>query len=558
MTAPGPELELKHALDAFRADLVLENARCYTMNPSQPVAEAVAVTGGRITAVGERRTIDQFCGPDTRRIDLGGRTLLPGFVESHNHVSAYSHIVLQVDCMPRTTQSIAQIVERVAERVRTQPPGTWIEGYGYDNSALEEQRFVTRHDLDAVSPDHPVHLWHISGHFTTLNSCALKLCGIDRDTPDPEGGKIVRDENGEPTGVLEEMPAMLIPLRLIPQKTEDEKVEGLRIVSDEYVAAGVTSTHDANLGVYGGLGELNAFRRAQAEKKFRPRVYALVWTVLEKFRDAGVDLDEMHFSSGAGDEWLKLGAIKLFVDGSIPGLTAALTEPYHCDPEEKGFLIFSPEQLHEIVSRYHDAGFQIAFHANGDHCIGTVIEAVAEALERTPRADHRHRIEHLPMASEAHLDRMAEIGMTTTFYTAQIYGWGDRQRERFLGPERAERLYPTKSALDRGIPFGLHGDCPVTPISPLHCLYTAVARETSGGHILGPDQRIDVDTALRALTIDGAYLAFEENIKGSIERGKLADFVVLSEDPHDLEPTELQRLEVDMTIIDGEVVYERS
>ena len=419
-----------------------------------------------------------------------------------------------------------------------------------------KQRWINRWELDEVAPDHPVHLWHISGHFTAVNSKALEMAGIDRNTPNPEGGEIVRDENGEATGILAEPPAGLMALRLIPPKTVDQVADGLGMVSDEYVAAGVTSTHDANMGVWGGLSELEAFERAISSGKFKPRVYALMWTMLEGLQENGVDLDELGICTGLGDDRLRLGGVKIFADGSIPGLTAALKEPYLSDPDNKGYLIIEQEALNEIVLRYHRAGFQIAIHANGDLCIETTINAYEHALKEAPRKDHRHRIEHLPMASDDDLRRMADLGIVTTFYTAQIWGWGDRQREKFLGAERAERLYPTKTAQDLGIPFGLHGDCPVTPISPLHCLYTAVARETSSGHILGPDQRIDVHTGLKALTIDGAYLAFEENIKGSIEVGKLGDFVSLSEDPYQMAPTDLKNLEVEMTVIDGEVVYQ--
>ncbi len=555
MTTAMQRDELRNRFADFSAELALVNANGITMNPAQPRVQAVAVRNGRIIAAGDERSVRQCCGVSTRIVDLGGRTLLPGFVESHNHVSAYSHTILQIDCTSAANDSIADICDKVAERARNQPPGTWILGYGFDNTLLAEQRFPNRHDLDAAAPDHPVHLWHISGHFTSVNSRALELAGIDRDTKNPEGGEIVRDDDGTPNGVLAEPPAQLLVLRLVPDVTIDDAVEGLRKVSDEYVRAGVTSAHDANLGVWGGLSEIDAFRKARIEGQFKPRIYALIWTVLEDFLDNGVKLDDLGIRTGCGDDWLRIGGVKIFADGSIPGLTAALSEPYHCAPDTTGDLIFSPQELENRFRRYHEAGFQIAVHANGDRCIQTVIDAFEAVLESSPRDDHRHRIEHLPMASDEHLERMAKLGLVTTFYTSQIYGWGDRQREKFLGPERAERLYPARAARDLGIRFGLHGDCPVTPISPLMSFFTAVARETQSGHILGPEQRISVHDGLRALTIDAAYLGFEENIKGSIEHGKLADFVVLSADPYSLQPSELRSLEVEQTVIGGEFVY---
>lgn len=556
MISDADRPRLQQRLGDFGADLAILNANVITMNPAQPRAEAVAVRNGRIVAVGGNEIVRQRCGARTELVDLGGKTLLPGFVESHNHVSAYSHIVLQIDCTPRTCKSIDDILKQVKARADSQPPGTWIDGYGFDNTALVEQRWITRWELDEVAPDHPVHLWHISGHFTAVNSKALEMANIDRNTPNPDGGEIVRGEDGEATGILAEPPAQLLVLRLIPDKTLEESVRGLGIVSDEYVAAGVTSAHDANMGVWGGLSELQAYERAIAEGTFKPRIYALMWTMLEDLRDHGADLADLGICTGLGDDRFRLGGVKIFADGSIPGLTAALKKPYLADPDNKGYLIFQQEELDEIVLRYHEAGFQLAIHANGDLCIETTINAFENALKKAPRPDHRHRIEHLPMASDEDVRRMADLGIVTTFYTAQIWGWGDRQREKFLGPERAERLYPTQTAKQEGIRFGLHGDCPVTPISPLHCLYTAVARETSSGHILGPEQRIDVHDALKALTIDGAYLAFEENEKGSIEIGKMADFVSLSENPYEMEPTALKDLAVEMTIIDGELVYQ--
>jgi len=538
--------------------MALINGTVITMNSRLPRVQAVAVKHGKIVGLGTTEQIRHFCGPDSLIIDLAGKTLLPGFVESHSHVSANARIVLQVDCTPGANDSIDDILNKIRQRAAEQPKGTWIEGYGFDNMLLAEKRFPNRWDLDKAAPDHPVHLWHVSGHFTSVNSLALRMAEISRDTPDPEGGEIIRDESGEPTGVLAEPPAGLLVLRLIPQKTREEVAKGLKIVSDQYVRAGVTSAHDANLGVWGGESELQAFNYAYAEGMFAPRIYAFIWTVLEDFNKNGVELVDIGICTGSGSEWFRIGAVKLFADGSIPGLTAAVSEPYLSDPSKKGYLIFEPDKLNDLVLRYHRAGFQLAIHGNGDYCIGVIIDAIEAALKACPREDHRHRIEHCALATDEQLQRMAELGIVTTFYTPQIYGWGDRMREVLLGPERAARLFPVRSAAEKGIVFGLHGDCPVTPISPISCLYTACARQTKSGHVLGEDQRITIDAALKALTIDGAYLAFEENIKGSVEIGKLADFVALSADPYTLKPEELKDLEIEMTIIDGKVVYQKN
>jgi predicted amidohydrolase YtcJ len=516
----------------------------------------VAVKGGKIVGVGSNSEIKQYCNPKTESIDLKGKILLPGFVESHNHTSAYSHTILQLDCSSNANKSIDDILAKVKAKAESIPKGTWIEGYGYNHTLLAEKRHINRWDLDKVATEHPVHLWHISGHFTAVNSLALKMAGITKDTPDPEGGTIFREENGEPNGVVAEPAAQLPLLKLIPPKTVDELAEGLGRVNDEYVKAGVTSTHDANLGVFGGLSELQVLERARERGLFHPRMYALLWyTMLEDLLKQGVAINDIGICTGCGDEWLKAGGVKIWADGSLPGKTCAVFEPFLDDPKDTGHLNHTQEELNELVLKYHKAGFQLAIHGNGDRAIDVILNAYEAALAAYPRSNHRHRIEHASMATEDQLKRMARSGVVATFMTPNIPGVGDRLRDTILGPERASRIFPTKSALNHGIIFGLHGDCPVYPISPIMCLHTAVNRETSSGKILGEDQRIVVEEALKALTIDGAYIAFEEHTKGSIEIGKLADFVALSTDPFKVKPAELKDLQVELTIIDGKIVY---
>lgn len=544
-------------LARFGADVVLVNANVITMDPARPRAEAVAVKAGRIVAVGKVGEVTQAATAATRVLDLDGRTLLPGFIDSHTHVSAWSHTIRQVDGTSAVNRTIGDILDKVAERAAAQPPGTWIEGYGYDHTTLEEKRHLTRWDLDTVTPDHPVHFWHISGHFTAVNSKALEIAGITADTPDPDGGVIYRDENGEPNGLLGETGIQVPVLHLIPPKPVEERARGLKLVNDEYVKAGVTSVHDANLGVFGGLDELEAHRHARDVGDLRVRVYALLWfDMLEGLLAAGVPLGDVGIRTGSGDEWFRLGGVKIWADGSGPGRTAALAEPYLGEPVTRGALNHSQERLDALVARYHDAGFQLAIHANGERGIDAVISAYEAAQAANPRPDARHRIEHLSLPTDDHLDRMAAAGILTTFYSAQIYGWGDRHRDLNLGRERASRLFPARSAADRGIVFGGHCDSPVIPPLPLMAICAAVTRETTGGDVLGADQRLTVDEALQSWTLGGAYIAFEEHTKGSIETGKLADFVALSGDPRDVEPSAIRDLEVEMTMIGGEIVYQ--
>jgi predicted amidohydrolase YtcJ len=299
------------------------------------------------------------------------------------------------------------------------------------------------------------------------------------------------------------------------------------------------------------------YEKARSQGDFALRIYAFIYfPMLENLLNEGIDINDIGICTGTGDEWFRVGAAKIIQDGSIQGLTAAVSEPYHCDPSRTGALIHSQEKLNELVLKYHKAGFQIAIHGNGDRGIESALQAYESALSTHPRINHRHRIEHCQMATEDQLQRMAKSGVVASFFSPHVYYWGDGHRDSFIGPQRAARIDPLKSALDKGITFGLHEDCPVVPISPLMCISSAVSRETKSGQILGQEQKISVEEAIKAMTINGAYLAFEENIKGSIEIGKLADFAAISADPFQVNPAEIKDLQVELTIIGGKVVYQ--
>ena len=547
---------LRERLFAMSADLALFNGNVITINQKQPRAEAVAVKGGKIIGVGRNSEIKQYCGPKTETLDLKGKTLLPGFIDSHSHMIISGTALLGVDCGINTNKSINDILVKVKERAETLPKGAWIEGSGYDDTLMAEKRHPNRWDLDKVAPDHLVVIHHISGHLSAVNSRALALAGISKDTPDPEGGEIFRDERGEPIGVLAEPPAQILVRRLIPPKTVDDLLKGLQLANAKYVEAGVTTTNDG--GMHDDIGLL-VYEKAHSSSSISIRAYANSWTdELEEILEEGQGIDKLGICSGCGDEWVKMGAAKITQDGSIQGLTGALLEPYVCDPSRTGILIHPQEELDEMVLKYHKAGFQVQIHGNGDRAIESILLAYERALAAYPRSDHRHHIIHCQMVSEDQLRRMAKLGVVANFFPVHVYYWGDRHRDLFIGPQRAARIDPLKSALNHGVIFGLHTDYPVTPISPLWDLYSAVARETRDGQILGKDQAISVEEALKALTINAAYLIFEEHIKGSIEIGKLADFVVISADPFQIAPSDLKGLQVELTIVGGKTVYQGS
>jgi predicted amidohydrolase YtcJ len=497
-------------------------------------------------------------GEGTRTLDLDGRTAVPGFIETHTHPTFFG-MTLQapVDAGCPPNERVADIVERVAQATKDLDRGQWIRGYRYDDTLLRDDRHPTRTDLDPVSPDHPVCLMHISGHFCVLNSAGLRAVGVGADTPDPVGGVIMRDETGEPTGVLAET-AAFAAYAAMPTPEVDGLVDALKAAGDAYLAAGVTSVHDTGVGLLAGPAELDAYRSALSTGSLRTRVRAyLVQDLFPGLSEGALSPVEAGIA-GVGDDRFRLGGVKLWADGSIQGLTGCVSEGYACAPDKNGVLIFPPDDLAARVAALHAGGWQVAVHGNGDRAIEAILDAYVALGMRKHESDLRHRIEHCQMAREDQLERMAEAGVLASFFIKHVYYWGDRHRDRFLGPERAGRINPLASAKRRGIRFGLHSDTPVVPVPPLEGIWCAVQRRTSGGEVLGAEQQVDVATALMGYTSEAAFLGFEERDKGSLEVGKLADVAVLSDDPMTVAPDEIRDIRVDATVIAGDVAWSRN
>ena len=532
------------------ADLILLGGTIHTMDPRRPRAGAVAVSGGRIVYVGEPKGIRDITGPNTEVIDLHGRVVLPGFVESHTHLTAVGWNLEQTDC--RQARSVDDIVRALRDTAEQTPAGQWVLGHSYDDTLLGEMRHPTRRDLDHASREHPILLRHISSHNMVVNSAALELAGITAATDDPPGGNIDRDSDGEPTGILWEW-AMDLMQPHLPEVEVDDVRRHLREGAKEFLAAGVTSTVEAALGFMNGMRDAEAFAKVAETGEVPLRLGAAILYPLWK---------ELQGGAGPGLHWpgdpdrVRPVAVKLFQDGSIQLRTAALRQPYYGEDEPaEHHLIWPQEELDNMVADAHEAGWQTWIHGNGDAAIESILDAYERALADNPRPDHRHRIEHCQTAGEDQLDRMRELGVAASFFVPHIWYWGDRHREIFLGSERAGRIEPQASALRRGIRFGPHNDAPVTPINPLLSIGTAVSRQTSGGQILGPEQALTVDQALRSATIDSAALAFEETSKGTLEEGKLGDLIVLEADPYQVDPKEIKDIPVAVTIVGGEVVH---
>lgn len=553
----GGEMQ-RTASQELAADLILYNGNVLTLDGGNRRFEAIAVRDGTILALGSSRDVLALAGAKSRLLDLAGRTALPGFIETHNHPLHFgAKLRTSIDANTPPNDSIDDILERIAERVAETPKGQWIRADQYDDTLLREKRHPTRYDLDRVAPDHPVYLTHVSYHFCVANSVALGLAGVTAGTPDPPGGRIFRDAAGEPTGVLAEHAAQALVSSHLPQLTLEDMISDLAVTSREYVKAGITSTHDLGLGGLGSGGPqaIAAYGRAIERGVFAPRVYAfLAESVLPELGE-GIVSPLATGIAGLGNDRFRLGGVKMWADGSIQGLTGSLLEPYHCAPHSYGLAIYGKDELVTRVAALREAGWHVATHGNGD----AAIEAILEAYIRCSAIDgDRYRIEHCQMARDDQLDRMAEHGIHTSFFVKHVYYWGDRHRDIFIGPQRAARIDPLASAKRRGLRFGLHSDSPITPIPPLEGMWSATNRITRDGAVLGPDECVDTETALRAYTSDAAYLSFEESCKGTLELGKFGDITVLSSDPLAIDPKYLKTIAVETTIVGGKVVYDRA
>ncbi|WP_063713901.1 amidohydrolase [Amycolatopsis nigrescens] len=514
-------------------------------------AGALAARDGRILAVGNDRDITGLIGPDTRVLDLAGRTAIPGFVESHNHPAFFGMtLAAPVDAGSPPNDTIEDIVARVAQAVTDRGTGEWVRGYRYDDTLLKDNRHPARSDLDPVSPHSPVVLTHVSGHFCVANSAALRTVGITAATPDPPGGRIARDERGEPTGLLIETAAFLVTSRL-PGQGADELAEALLLADEEYLANGVTSVHDTGVGLIGGAAELEAYQALLRAGRLRTRIRGyLIDNLVPGLAQGSPERPDL---TGAGPRFTMAG-VKIIADGSIQGRTGCLAEGYTCAPDEHGMMLLDPAELSGRIAALDAAGWQVAVHGNGDAAIEAIIDGYTR-LGAPAGTGRRHRIEHCQTVREDQLDRMAAHDVLASFFIKHVHYWGDRHRDVFLGPERARRISPLASARARGIHFGLHSDTPVTPVPPLEGIWCAVRRRTRDGQILGPEQAVNVDAALRGYTIDAAYLAGEEDSKGSLEVGKLADLAVLSEDPTAVDLDRIRDLTVEATVSGGELVW---
>jgi predicted amidohydrolase YtcJ len=524
------------------ADLVLLNGTVYTVDDRQPQANALAVREGRFMAVGPNEQIRSLIGDGTQVIDAAGLTVVPGFIDAHTHpASAGVYELLLVNCDLRT---IAQIKESIRQRASKTPAGQWVFGFKYDDTKLQDGRPLERADLDDAAPQHPVRVTHRGGHTAIANSRALERAGISRDTPDPQGGKFGRDSAGELNGFLAERALDLLGRSGgSPTIGPQHRQAGVKRISELMTAAGLTTVHH----VLASKEDFIAYQDALNAGEMRFRVYLLADAeFFASLRAAGV-------RPRLGSEWLRIGGLKLICDGSASERTMRMSQPYVGRPDDYGILVMQQNELNEAVLEAHATGFQVGVHANGDVAIDMVLKAYELAQRLHPRLDPRHRIEHCTLVNPDLLRRIAAAGAIPTPFYTYVYYHGDKWAQ--YGEERLEWMFAHRSFLDHGIRVAGASDYVPGPFEPLMAIQSMVTRKDYRGRVWGKSQRVLVDEALRICTLHGAYASFEEQIKGSITPGKLADFVVLAKDPHDVPAEEIKEIGVVRTVVAGRSVH---
>ena len=537
------------------ADTVFQGGTILTLAGDGESVEALAVRGGEIVAMGDADSMKPLRGPNTKTVDLGGRTLMPGFVDGHGHLTAAAAMVDVVNVSSPPAGPMLNhddIVEALAAYIADNsiPVGETVMGWGYDDSLLEERIHPTRDVLDRASTEHPIVIAHVSGHLAAANSAGLELYGYSAETPNPPGGVIRRYEgSNEPNGVLEETAAQRMFASLAqgdPEAKLDQLVRGQEVV----LAKGITTVQD-------GATSPDAYAlMAETAKRglFKVDVVTLpMWNFYDEI-EAANDLPFDYVNH------FKVGGVKMHLDGSPQGKTGYFRDPYFIPPagqgpDYRGYPILPAEVVDATFVKFADKGIPVFAHANGDASADMFVHALEKAMASRDSIPANFVMIHAPLVLEEHLDVMKKYGAVPSFFTSHVFYWGDYHRDSVMGPERAAHLSPTRWAQDRDMLFNLHTDTPIVVYDQFHLVWCAVVRETRSGQVLGPDQRLSVYEALRAVTYNAAYAYGEQDRKGTLEPGKLADMILVSRNPFTIDPGELKNIEVLATWKEGKLVY---
>ncbi len=536
------------------ADLILTDCKVYAADPRNTVAGAVAVKGGRIQRIGSAAEVGKLKGEKTKVLKLGGKLVLPGFVDSHEHCIRKGMELDYVNCS--NLFSIPEIVAALKAKAKGKKPGEWVVGTWFDESKMKEGRFPTRYDLDEASKENPIYLGRAGGHNSVANSLALKTAGIGKNPKQPAGGRIEVDDEGEPTGRLDEIAAMSIVKDKIPTPGPEEStaimVQNWPRVEEELLSWGITSVHEAHIKA----PEAQAYQELLAKGRLRMRVGLMLDGMAPYKGYATDDLSRQGVRTGFswGDK-LRVIGVKIGVDGAMGSHTAALKEPYQGEPDNRGIIRVTQEELTDETARCHAARLRVCIHAIGDRAIDVALNAVEEAAKRGDWPTHRHRLEHVGLATPDQIERMKRLGVGVSASIGFCLPIGDSHIDA-LGPERTKYYYPMRSLLAAGIVTG--GNSDGFGVSwALTGIDGCVNRRTAKGRLIGPQEAIPVYDAVKAYTINGAWLEGAEAEKGSIEVGKLADLIILDKDIT-VDTEHIASAKVLTAIVGGEVVYDRA
>ena len=527
-------------LARLEPELILYNGNIWTVNDKMPRAQALALNGDRILAVGSNDEILRLAAGISKKIDLGGKAVFPGFIDAHAHPceSGVNHLRM-VAC---DMDSIADIQAALRKRAAETPAGQWVLGFLYDDG--KTPRPLSLQDLDAAVPDHPVQVRHRGGHTIFVNSLAMKLAGIDEHTPDPPGGRFEHDAAGHLTGHVGDKATASFERLIAFTPTRDDYREGAKLISTIFSSKGVTSAGDALTMP----ANLQGYQDARDAGELRMRVCChMVVDSIDRMMAAGIH-------TGFGDEWVRIGAVKQFADGSISERTAWLSEPYIGIPNYHGLQVTSRDQLYENARKAHAAGWQLATHANGDLAIDMVLGVYEQVQREMPKPDARYRLEHCTLLNDSLLQRMKVLQVIPVPFSGYVYFHGDVMH--FYGEQRTEHMFPMRDFLNHGLQPPDSSDYTASPSDPMMWLRSQVTRTDIKGNLWGANQKLSVEEAIRCATINGAHATFEEKMKGSLEPGKLADLVVLADDPFKVDPMNLQKIGVERTMVGGKWVFE--
>lgn len=526
--------------------LLFHNGIIHTIDPNYPHPEAVLTSDdGRIQAVGTLAECEAAARRGTKRVDLAGRTLIPGFNDAHVHIWKMGLLLTrQVIANKTVAPDIPAIIQRFRQKAHSLPAGDWITGRGYNEAELPEKRHPTRHDLDAASPDHPIALTRTCGHMIVANSRALQLAGITRDTVSPPGGVIVLDEQGEPTGLLQET-AMGLLTRVIPEPTDEEMGQAIKAANQHQLSLGITSATDPLLTPF----HLRVYRMLEARGELAVRVNGM------PIRRPDGGTETLPLPERFVSDFLRIDTVKFFADGGLSGATAAISQPYKVTGT-KGVLRFETEELAELAWEAHTAGFRIGTHAIGDVALDQIISVYELLHQRQPRPELRHRIEHLGLPDAEHLRRCKALNLIAVPQTVFLPALGAAFR-RYIPDQFIPRCYPARAMLDAGLTVALSSDAPVVPDdNPLLGMKAALDRLDPFGQPIAPEQSITAEEALYAYTMGGAIASGDADNRGSLTPGKWADLVMLNGDPLHTAPENMLDIRVEQTYVGGELVYE--